>query len=54
MAIPATLNGGAVVVQGQPPLVLGDGDTPHIADMGLNGITQVGTVNVLVVDEFLG
>lgn len=53
-ATPATLNGGAVVIQGQAPLVFGDGDTPHIVDYGLNAITAGAPVNVMVVDEFLG
>lgn len=51
---PATPNGGAAVLNGNAPVVYGDGDTPGIVDQGVQGCTAGGTTFVSVVDEFLG
>ena len=49
---PAAVNGGALCVQGTPPVVFGDGwDGPAFGQQ-IEAIAQGAPVNVMVVDEF--
>jgi hypothetical protein len=54
IAGPAVLNQGAVVVQGQTPIVFPPDGTPGEMTEAISGIAAAGTVPVYVVDEFFG